>query len=80
MLLPVYDLCRCAWLSLPPHLSINWLNERFAWSNPEKLYINKAVLLLLLCYNNNQIKLKYLQNLQLWIFIKIFLGQNISDI
>ena len=25
MLLPIYDLCGCAWLSLPPHLSTNWL-------------------------------------------------------
>ena len=51
MLLPIYDLyvdargsyCHLICLSI----GYGRLNERFAWSNPEKRYINKAVLLLL---------------------------------
>ena len=35
----------CHLICLP--IGYERLNERFAWSNPEKRYINKAVLLLL---------------------------------
>ena len=39
----------CHLICLP--IGYGRLNERFAWSDPEKRYINKAVLLLLLRVN-----------------------------
>ena len=43
----------CHLICLP--IGYGRLNERFAWSNPEKRYINKAALLLLLLKSSDKI-------------------------